>query len=72
MGFATPEEYEAAAARVPSDSDTQSAVRSDLSKIHYNHRTNEYVVVSAAGYIVTYYLPLDGQTYWLQKLSEIQ
>ncbi len=65
MGFASPEEYEAAANRVIDDEDVLHKVEAeDGDDVYYLERTNEFVVVSTDGYIRTYFYPNDGIDYF--------
>jgi hypothetical protein len=69
MGFDAPEEYEAAAANLIVDPDTESYTRRDFLSAYYNYRTNGFVT-NERGFILTYYEPEDGQQYWLRRMTE--
>ena len=65
MGFASAEEYEAAACRVIANPETLHKLEAeDGDDVYYLESTNEFVVVSKDGYIRTYFLPADGIKYY--------
>ena len=65
MGFGSAEEYQQAANRVISDPDTlHKPEAEDGDDVYYLERTNEFVIVSKAGYIRTYFYPSDGIDYF--------
>lgn len=65
MGFVSAEEYEQAAARVPSDPEVlHKTEKEDGDDVYYIERTNEFVIVSTDGYLRTYFLPDDGMDYF--------
>ncbi|MBR6401971.1 MAG: C39 family peptidase [Eubacterium sp.] len=65
MGFATPEEYEAAAsAVVNSSSSLHKTEAEDGDDVYYIEETNEFVVVSTDGFIRTYFNPDGGKKYY--------
>lgn len=65
MGFASPAQYEQAAAAVINN---QAALRKteaeDGDYVFYVEATNEFVVLSTDGYIRTYFLPSGGKAYY--------
>ncbi|MCH5206972.1 MAG: hypothetical protein J1F09_08455 [Oscillospiraceae bacterium] len=65
MGFASAEEYEKAAARVPADPNVLHKTEAeDGDDVYYIESTNEFVIVSTDGYIRTYFLPDRGIDYF--------
>ncbi len=65
MGFASAEEYEAAAIGVVNNSAALHRIEAeDGDDVYYMEETNEYVVVSTDGYIRTYFYPSDGKDYF--------
>ena len=65
MGFASAEEYEAAASRVVSDPQALHKTEAeDGDDIYYIEATNEFVIVSTDGYLRTYFLPSAGLAYY--------
>ena len=65
MGFASAEEYEAAACMVIANPDTLRKIEAeDGDDVYYLESTNEFVVVSKDGYIRTYFLPSGGLDYY--------
>ncbi len=65
MGFASPEEYErAAAAVVNGGSALFKTEAEDGDGVYYIEATNDFVVVSTDGYIRTYFHPDDGIEYF--------
>lgn len=65
MGFATPAEYEAAAAAVVNSPDALNKLeKEDGDDVYYIESTNEFVIVSTDGYIRTYYHPTNGKEYF--------
>ena len=65
MGFATPAEYEAAAAAVVNSPEALHKLeKEDGDDVYYIESTNEFVIVSTDGYIRTYYHPTNGKEYF--------
>ncbi|MGN0678120.1 MAG: hypothetical protein ACI4JS_00495 [Oscillospiraceae bacterium] len=65
MGFASAEEYEKAAAAVPTNpAALHKTEKEDGDDVYYIESTNEFVVVSTDGYIRTYFLPDAGRNYF--------
>ncbi len=65
MGFASAEEYEKAAARVPYDPNVLHKIEAeDGDDVYYIESTNEFVVVSTDGYLRTYFNPDRGIDYF--------
>ena len=65
MGFASPEEYLAAANAVVVNPDAlHKKEKEDNDDVYYVEATNEFVVVSADGYIRTYFNPSGGIDYY--------
>lgn len=65
MGFASAEEYAAAACMVIVNPDTLHKLEAeDGDDVYYLESTNEFVVVSKDGYIRTYFLPDDRIDYF--------
>ncbi len=65
MGFASAEEYEKAAARVPFDPNVLHKIEADDGDdVYYIESTNEFVVVSTDGYLRTYFNPDRGIDYF--------
>ncbi len=65
MGFASPEEYQSAAAAVVMNSEALHKTEAeDGDDVYYIESTNEFVVVSADGYIRTYFKPDSGIRYY--------
>lgn len=65
MGFADKEAYLAAANEVIANPDTLHKIEGeDGDDVYYLEETNEFVVVSADGYLRTYFLPDDGIDYY--------
>ncbi len=65
MGFASKEEYEAAASAVVNNPDAlHKTEKEDGDDIYYLEDTNEFVVVSTDGYLRTYFLPDAGKKYY--------
>lgn len=65
MGFATAEEYEAAASAVINNPDALSKKeKEDNDFVYYVEETNEFVILSTDGYIRTYFLPSAGKAYY--------
>ena len=65
MGFSSAKEYEKAAAAVVADSRALHKLeKEDGDDIYYIEETNEFVIVSTAGYIRTYFYPRDGMEYF--------
>lgn len=65
MGFASPEEYEAAASAViQSPEALYKTEKEDGDGVYYIEATNEFAVLSTDGYIRTYFLPDAGKKYF--------
>ena len=65
MGFASAEEYLAAANAVVVNPDAlHKKEKEDNDDIYYVEATNEFVVVSSDGYIRTYFNPSAGIDYY--------
>jgi len=65
MGFASAEEYLAAANKVISSPDALHKLEAeDNDHVYYLEATNEFVVLSTDGYIRTYFLPSAGIDYF--------
>lgn len=66
MGFATPEEYEAAASAVVKNPNSLfKREQEDNDEVYYLEETNDFVIVSdKTGYIRTYYRPQGGIDYF--------
>ena len=65
MGFASPEEYLAAANAVIANPDALTKTeKEDGDTVFYVEATNEFVVLSTDGYIRTYFLPDGGKRYF--------
>ena len=65
MGFATPEEYEAAASAVIQSPEALYKIeKEDGDGVYYIEATNEFAVLSTDGYIRTYFLPDAGKKYF--------
>ena len=65
MGFSSAEEYEAAASAVVTNPEALHKTEAeDGDDVYYIEDTNEFVVVSTAGYIRTYFLPDGGKAYF--------
>lgn len=65
MGFASKEDYEAAAAAVVVNPNAlHKTEKEDGDDIYYIEETNEFVVVSTDGYIRTYFNPSGGIKYY--------
>ena len=65
MGFASAKEYEEAAAKVPSNPNAlHKTEKEDADDVYYIEETNEFVIVSADGYIRTYFKPDSGIKYF--------
>lgn len=65
MGFATAEEYLAAANKVILSPEVlHKKEAEDNDDVYYLEKSNEFVVVSTDGYIRTYFLPEDGIRYY--------
>lgn len=65
MGFASKEEYEAAASAVINNPEALSKIeKEDGDYVYYVEATNEFVVLSTDGYIRTYFLPDSGKKYF--------
>jgi len=65
MGFATKEEYVAAAnAVISSLAALHKLEAEDVDDVYYLEATNEIVIVSTDGYIRTYFCPNEGKDYF--------
>jgi hypothetical protein len=65
MGFSTAEEYEAAASAVVNDPRALHKLEAeDGDDVYYIEETNEFVIVSKAGYLRTYFKPDTGRRYY--------
>lgn len=65
MGFASKEEYVAAANEVIySPNALHKLEQEDGDDVYYLEETNEFVIVSTDGYIRTYFYPEDGKAYF--------
>lgn len=65
MGFASEEEYEAAASAVVNNPNALHKIeKEDGDDIYYVEETNDFVVVSKDGYIRTYFWPNAGIKYF--------
>lgn len=67
MGFKSAKEYEAAAVKVVNNPKALHKLESDQDKgntVYYLEKTNEFVVVSADGFIRTYFNPSGGKSYY--------
>lgn len=65
MGFATKEDYVAAAnAVISSPAALHKLEMEDGDDVYYLEATNEFVIVSTDGYIRTYFCPNDGRDYF--------
>ncbi|MBQ8825816.1 MAG: hypothetical protein IJ007_01840 [Oscillospiraceae bacterium] len=65
MGFASAEEYEAAASAVINSPDAlYKTEKEDGDGVYYIEQTNEFAVLSTDGYIRTYFLPSAGKAYF--------
>lgn len=65
MGFATKEDYVAAANVVIYSPDALHKIEAeDGDDVYYLEATNEFVIVSTDGYIRTYFHPNDGKAYF--------
>ena len=64
MGFASAEEYLAAANAVILNEEALHKTQKDGDDVYYIEETNEFVIVSTDGYIRTYFYPRDGIEYF--------
>lgn len=65
MGFASEEEYEAAASDVINNPNAlHKKEKEDNDEVYYVEETNEFAVLSADGYIRTYFYPSAGIKYY--------
>lgn len=65
MGFASAQEYEAAANAVIVNEDALHKLEAeDGDDVYYLEETNEFVIVSTDGYIRTYFCPNSGIDYY--------
>lgn len=68
MGFASAEDYEAAAEKVVlNDRALHKEEKEDGDDVYYLESTNELVIVSTDGYIRTYFEPEDGLEYFKRQ-----
>lgn len=68
MGFASAEDYEAAAEKVVlNDRALHKEEKEDGDDVYYLESTNELVIVSTDGYIRTYFEPEDGLEYFKKQ-----
>ncbi len=65
MGFASAEEYQAAASEVVNDERALHKLEAeDGDDVYYIEETNDFVIVSKRGYIRTYFRPSAGKRYY--------
>ncbi|MCM1145549.1 MAG: zinc-ribbon domain containing protein [Blautia sp.] len=65
MGFATAQDYQAAASTVVNNQNALHKLEAeDGDDVYYLEATNEFVIVSTDGFIRTYFLPNDGIEYY--------
>lgn len=65
MGFATAQEYQAAASAVVNNPNALHKLEAeDGGDVYYLEATNEFVIVSTRGYIRTYFYPDNGIEYY--------
>lgn len=65
MGFASAEEYQAAASDVVNDERALHKLEAeDGDDVYYVEETNDFVIVSSQGYIRTYFRPSAGRSYY--------
>ena len=65
MGFATKEDYQAAASAVVTNANALHKLEAeDGDDVYYLEASNEFVIVSTDGYIRTYFKPNDGIEYY--------
>ncbi|MDD3277955.1 MAG: zinc-ribbon domain containing protein [Lachnospiraceae bacterium] len=65
MGFDSAETYETAAGQVVGNPDVLHKTEAeDGDDVYYLEATNEFVIISAAGYLRTYFNPEDGMDYY--------
>lgn len=65
MGFASADEYEAAASAVVNNPAALHKLEAeDGDDVYYIEATNEFVIVSTRGYIRTYFKPNSGKAYY--------
>ena len=65
MGFASAQEYEAAANAVIANKESLHKLEEeDGDDVYYLEETNEFVIVSTDGYIRTYFCPNSGIDYY--------
>lgn len=65
MGFATAQEYQAAASAVVNNANALHKLEAeDNDDVYYVQESNEFVIVSPDGYIRTYFCPNDGINYY--------
>ena len=68
MGFASAEEYTAAANRVISNPESlHKKEQEDGDDVYYLEKTNDFVIVSTDGYIRTYFRPDNGIDYFNRR-----
>ena len=67
MGFASAEEYLAAANAVILNEEALHKTQKDGDDVYYLEETNDFVVVSPQGYLRTYFRPEDGIKYYRRQ-----
>lgn len=67
MGFASAEEYLAAANAVILNEEALHKTQEDGDDVYYLEETNDFVVVSPQGYLRTYFRPEDGIKYYRRQ-----
>ena len=67
MGFASAEEYLAAANAVILNEEALHKTQKDEDDVYYLEETNDFVVVSPQGYLRTYFRPEDGIKYYRRQ-----
>ena len=74
MGFASEEEYQAAASAVVTNANSLHKLETeDGDDVYYPEASNEFVIVSTDGFIRTYFKPADGISYCnRQKIDYIK
>ncbi len=65
MGFDSAEEYQRAASDAANDPNALHKLeKEDGDDVYYKEKTNEFVVISADGFIRTYFCPDSGKKYF--------
>ena len=65
MGFSSSKEYEMSASDVVNNPESlHKTEKEDGDDVYYKENTNEFVVVSTDGYILTYFNPDSGKKYF--------